>query len=158
MGSYISHITDARLKVKDLEALDMAGQVLGFELVRDKTSYNWFQNFVGDSAEGLRVAAERGAHTFGKCEHVLRRKGAAATDYEIGVVRDPDGAYSLLYDTWGSGQKLEQAAGVRLARLRQEYSVAVTQRRVEKTLGRQGFRMTRETKEGGRIQLRLRRR
>lgn len=154
----MSHITDARMQVKDLEALDMAGQALGFELVRDRTRFNWFEDFVGDTAEARRVARERGTRDFGPCEHVLRIKGAPATDYEIGVVRNADGTYGLLYDTWATGAKLERAAGTGLARLRQEYSVAVAQRRVEKTLGRQGFRMTRETKEGGRIQLRLRRR
>lgn len=154
----MSHITDAKLKVKDLDALQAAADLLGLELVRDRKKYNWFGHFVGDSAEGRRVAAERGEETFGKCDHVLRRKGSAASDYEIGVVADKAGAFDLLYDTWGSGAKLEQAAGKSLARLRQEYSVAVAEARVAKTLGRQGFRMTRENKEGGRIQLRLRRR
>lgn len=155
----MSHITDARLKVKDLDALQAAAETLGLELVRDVKRYNWFGEFVGDSAEGRRVAAERGAESFGKCDHVLRRKGAGSSDYEIGVVADSTGtAFDLLYDTWGSGAKLETAAGKGLHRLRQEYSVAVAEARVTKTLGRQGFRMTRENKEGGRIQLRLRRR
>ncbi len=154
----MSHITDARMQVKDLDALEVAGGVLGFELLRDKTDYNWFREFVGDSEAGRRVARERGAETFGKCAHVLRLKGAEKGDYEVGVVAEKDGTFGILYDNWGTGRKLEAAGGKGLARLRQEYSVAVAQARVTKTLGRQGFTMSRENVAGGRIQLRLRRR
>lgn len=154
----MSHITDARLQVKDLDALDVAGDILGFNLLRNVTTHAWFGEMVGDSAEGIQVARERGLQNLGKCDHVLRLKDHQQGDYEIGVVRESDGTFALLYDSWGPGQRLEAQAGKLLSKLRQEYAVAVTQARVVKTMARQGFRMTRENIGDGRIRLRLQRR
>src|SRR6185503_6808399 len=136
---------------------ERAGEVLGMELSRGKRHYNWFNTFMNDSAAGRRVVAERGVDSLGKCDHVLRVKGAPESDYEIGLVAEKDGSFSLLYDTWGSGRKLEEKCGTGLARFRQEYAVAVAQRRVERTLSREGFRMTREDVGCG-VRLRVRRR
>lgn len=154
----MSHITDVRLQYKNLEAVKEAGEACGFMFMEDQKTHAWYGRMVGDSEEGIRVARERGIENLGKCEHALRLKDHRPGDYEIGVVRNDDGTFSLLYDTWGPGHRLEVAAGKDLQKLRQEYAVAVTQARVAKTLARQGFRVTREAVEGGRVRLRLQRR
>jgi hypothetical protein len=153
----MSHITDARLQVKDLDALDIAADILGFVRLEQKT-HAWYGRMVGDSEEGRTVARERGMAALGKCDFALRQKDHKQGDYEIGVVKEADGTFSLLYDSWGPGQRIEQKAGRNLSKLRQEYAVAVTQSRVTKTMARQGFRMTRENIGDGRVRLRLQRR
>ena len=154
----MSHITEAKLLIKDVDALDAAAAECGFVFMKDQNTHAWYGQMVGDSEEGRRTARERGVENLGKCAHALRLKDHKQGDYEIGVVKNTDGTFSLLYDTWGPGRRLEQAAGVNLSKLRQEYAVAVTQARVTKTMARQGFRMTRENIGDGRVRLHLRRR
>lgn len=152
----MSHITDVKLKVKDLDGLAEAAGALGLELVRGQKTHAWFGRFMSDSAEGRRVAQERGAHTFGKCEHAIRRKDHQQGDYEIGVVAEKDGSYSLLYDTWGhGGSRIEQKAGPQLTALRREYSAAVAGRKARATLGRQGWTTVRQDLPGNRIRLKV---
>jgi len=154
----MSHLTDVRLTVRSLDDLERGGAVLGFDLIRDKREHAWYGMMVGDSAEGRQVAAERGIENLGKCDHVLRPKNWRQGDYEIGVVANGDGTFNLLYDSWGPGQKITQLAGPNLARLRQEYAVAVTESRHASTLARDGFSLEREDLANGRVRLRMRRR
>ena len=152
----MSHITDVKLQVKDLDAVKMVAEILGFEFREGQKTYAWYGRFMNDSDEGRRVVQERGEHALGKCDHALRPKVGGG--YEIGLVANAEGSYDLLYDSWGSGQRIEELAGKGLSRIRQEYAVAVTQRRVEKTMARQGFKMTRETLGDGKVRVRLQRR
>ena len=154
----MSHISKCTTLYKSLDEVEVAGEALGFDLLREKKSHAWYGRMVGDSAEGIATAREFGVENLGKCDHVLRLKTHQAGDYEIGVKRMDDGTFALVYDSWGPGKRLEDAAGKGLQRFRQEYAVAVTQARMKKTLARQGFRMTREQGENGRVRLRLQRR
>lgn len=154
----MSHITTAQLRFSNLDAMAAAGDVLGLVFMRDQTTHAWYGQMVGDSEEGRRTARERGVENLGKCAHALRLKDHKPGDYEIGVVANGDGTFSLLFDSWGPGHRLETAAGRDLSRLRQEYAVAVTQARVTKTMARQGFRLSREDAGNGRVRLRLQRR
>jgi len=148
----MSHMTDVKLKVKDLDALEEAALALGMELRRGQKTHKWYGQFMGDT----RSAPGHDPKTFGKCEHAIAVKGEPSA-YEVGVVKALDGdGFELLFDSWGPGQRVEAKAGRNLARLRQEYAVAVTAKRVKQTLARQGFKMTREAAEGGRVRLRLR--
>lgn len=156
----MSHITDVKLKVRDLDSLEEAVELLGGELIRDKKTHNWFGRFLGDSAEGRRAAAERGAETFGKCDHAIRIKGASADAYEIGVVKAKDGdGFDLIYDSWGSGQELVRKFGGNLDRIRHEYAVAQARKKAQATLARKGWTVApREDLGNGRTRLRLRKR
>lgn len=156
----MSHITDVKLKIKDLDALKDAAEKCGFEFREDQKKYAWYGKFMDDSAEGRRVVAERGVESLGKCDHALRLKDHQQGDYEIGVVRDDDGSFSLLFDTWGNGQKLlrETTGGPQLSRLRREYAAAVATKQAKKTLGRQGWTVERKDLPGNRIRLRVRKR
>jgi len=155
----MSHITEIKLKVKDLDALETAADSLGFELRRGQKTHAWYGRFMNDSAEGRQFARERSVEEMGKCEHALRMKNHQSGDYEIGVVKSQDGdGYTLSFDSWGPGKKLEALAGPGLKTLRREYACEVATRTAQKSLGRQGFRVERSDIGGGRIRLRLRKR
>lgn len=156
----MSHITDVKFRARDLDAIEVAGEARGFVLMRGQTEHAWYGRMVGDSAEGRQVARERGVKNLGKCDHVLRLKDhRAGLDYEIGLVKAKDGdGYDLLYDSWGPGQRLVEAAGgPNLQGLRQEYTAAVLTRKAKAVLARQGFKVERQ-QVGSRIRLRMRRR
>lgn len=146
----MSHITKGTVKVLDLDALGTAAGRLGFDLVRGVERFNWYGRFLGDSPGIRGMSPEQ----YGKCEHVLRRQGAAQGDYEIGVARAQDGAgYELHYDTWGSGQKLVAQAGQGLGKLTVEYGVEAASREFDGTLAREGWEMERESLPNGRARL-----
>jgi hypothetical protein len=157
----MSHVTDVKLTIKDLDAVEEACEALGLELVREKKTFEWYGRWVNDF-RGATAAVDQGFDpaTFGQCEHAIRIKGAAKGSYEIGLVKDPSGdGYRLLYDAWGNGQNLERAAGKGLNRLRHEYAVAQARKNATATLARRGWTMApREDLGAGRTRLKLRRR
>lgn len=156
----MSHITEVKLQIKDLDALKEAAEALGFEFVEGQQTYNWYNAFLADSPEGRQYARERGTASMGKCEHALRLKGAKPGDYEVGIIKALDGnGFSIAYDNFGSGQNLMKAGGGKdLPTLRKEYAVAVATKRAQASLGRQGWRVERQDLEGGRVRLRVRKR
>lgn len=157
----MSHVTEVKLKIRDIDDLKVAAEACGLEFRENQTTYAWWGTFVGDSNR-------YGAHDpkkFGKGSlHAIGipgkpGKNGSAGPWEIGVVNASDGdGYSLLYDNFGgAGAALEARAGKDCQRLGQEYAAAVAMRRARATLARKGFTVTREN-EGQRIRLRLRRR
>jgi hypothetical protein len=151
----MSHMTEVKLRVVDLDALAEAAEKVGLELRRGQTTHAWYGRFVGDS----RPPAGRDPKDYGKCAHALRLKDHKPGDYEVGLVPALDGkGYDLMLDEWGPGAKLSRAAGQGLGRLKQEYAAAVATKKARATLGRHGFGVTREDLPSGRIRLRLRRR
>ncbi len=155
----MSHVTDVKLKIKDLEALEEAAAACGLDLRLGQTTHAWYGKFMNDSEEGRRVVKERGQQALGKCEHALRLKNHQQGDYEIGVVKSLDGdGYDLLLDEWGPGRKLVNAVGPSANKLRQEYAVAQATRKAKATLGKKGFTVAREDLLNGSVRLKLRRR
>lgn len=149
----MSHVTEVKVKVKDLDALEEAAVACGLELKRDKTKFNWYGHFVGDTTP----PAGRNPKDYGKCDHVLALPGGG---YEIGVVKALDGdGYDLMFDSWGDGRRLVRATGgMNMPKLKAEYACAVTKRKVDATLARRGFKVTREDLPNHHIRLKLRRR
>ena len=78
--SNLSHISTIELEIKSLDALIQACQRLGFQFMKDQTTYQWYGRWVGDSPlpEGINVK------DIGKCHHAIRVPNCS---YEIGVVR-----------------------------------------------------------------------
>ena len=126
------HVAVISLQIKSLDALKAACQRLGLEFREGQTSYAWFGTSIGDAPLPEGFTKE----DLGKCSHAIHVPGA---NYEIGVVFR-DGAWRLLWDSWGSGglvdalgkdcNRLRQAYGVEAAKLeaqRQGYSVWETQ-------------------------------
>jgi len=157
----MSHVTDVKLQITDLDALDEACQALGLELRRDQKTYAWWGAFVGDSS----AYGEHRPADMGKCEHAIKVAGTSPRNgssgpWEIGVVKAKDGnGYKLFFDTYGSaGRALADKVGAGADRLRREYAAAVASKKAKKELGRKGFVQTRESLANGGIRLRLRRR
>jgi hypothetical protein len=149
----MSHIASVKLFVTDLEALDAVCRRLGLELVRGTAdewgmSYAWYGRFYGDS----NLAEGHDPKNFGKSQHKIRRADHQPGDYEIGLVRRPDGAqgWDLLYDNWSTGgQRIESRAGRELSTLKRELAAEISMRQLQ----RQGYRVTRSTKPTGEILL-----
>lgn len=155
----MSHLTNVKLRVRDLDCVEEAARKRGGVLMRDQKTHAWYGHMVGDSAEGRAMARERGVANLGKCEHAIRLADHRHGDYEVGVVAAKDGdGYDLVMDTWGPGQRLVQRFGSDLDGLRQEYAVAVTLKKTKATLAKKGFTAVREDLLNGRVRLRLRRR
>ena len=154
----MSHITEIKVKVTDLDALKEAAEQLGLEFMEGQTTHRWYGQFVNDSEEGKRFARERSVDEMGKCDHALRVKGDA-TGHEIGVIKAQDGdGYALVYDSWGPGKQLEAVAGQGLTKLKREYAVEVATKRARRKLGPAGWELDREDLPNGRVRLRLRKR
>lgn len=156
----MSHVTDIRLRIHDLDALEEACQALGLELRRDQKTFAWWGRFVGNS----RSYGEMEPKDMGKCEHAIRVLGDQPQNgpdgpWEIAVVSAKDGeGYKLFYDTFGrAGRRLFEKVGQDANRLRQEYAAAVAAAKVKRTLGPKGFKVTRELLASGHIKLRVRR-
>lgn len=151
----MSHITDIKLRIADLDALAEAGALLGLELRRGQTTHRWYGRFMGDTTppRGMKVA------DYGKCLHALGFANDTSS-YEIGVIKALDGSagFDLICDTWNQAKLLSAVGGGQMNRLRQEYAAAVAGRRVRSQLARKGFTLQRENLASGRIRLRAVRR
>lgn len=159
----MSHVTDIKLKIHDLDALDEACEKLGLVLQRDKTTYAWWGTFVGDS----RAYGEHQPKDMGHCAHAIKVAGTTPRNgsggpWEIGVVPAKDGdGYQLYYDTYGgAGRALSDTVGLGANKLRQEYAIAVASRKAKATLAKRGWTLSRLEAEtvGGTVRLRLRKR
>lgn len=117
----MSHVTKLGLQIKDLEALRLACESLGLELVLNQKTYKWFGRSVGDYPlpEGMT------ADDLGKCDHVIRIPDNSSA-YEIGVVQNGD-HYELLWDFWAGGKgmvaKVSDGNGLNANKLKQYYAV-----------------------------------
>lgn len=125
----MSHISTIQLKVNSLEALGKAAEDLGCELVRGVKKYKWY----GGQMSGQQLPAGFTTKDLGKCEHVIRVKGADAKTYEIGVAaaRDGSGGYVLMTDFFAGGYGLVDKVGNNASFLKQGYAaeVAIAQAR-----------------------------
>jgi hypothetical protein len=153
----MSHVVTSEIKIKDLEALRKAVESFGCVMVR-KPKYNWFGRSVGDYPlpKGMTEAQ------LGKCEWAIQVPGAY---YEVGVVRLPDGSYTLAFDFYGSstrdyvpgasmqhdGQKLKTKFGDKLCLLAQQYSKQVTLAAAKKA----GYSVMQKVTPEGKIKLQL---
>lgn len=118
----MSHVTSVSMQIRDLNALKQACARMGAIFVQDQKTYAWYGRSVGDFPipQGMTEA------DLGKCNHAIRVPGVR---YEIGVVKQKDGTYSLAYDFYGTGgghdgQKLKEKFGDGLGKLKQAYAVA----------------------------------
>lgn len=145
----MSHVVAIKLRIKDLNALNAAGQTLGMEMI-PAAQFKWFGRHVGDYPLPEGFTKE----DMGKCVYALRLKGNSEA-YEVGVAQSKihPGEYELLLDFWQGGFGLEDAIGKQGCKLRQEYSSVVTQ----KAMRKQGLRITKSVTSDGKIVLRGRR-
>jgi len=145
----MSHVTDIKTEIKDLDALAIAAEKLGLELVRDQKTYKWYGKFIGDAPLPEGMTEE----DLGQCEHALRVKGRPNA-YEVGVIKAKNGkGYTLLFDYYAGGQGLMKHIGDNAGKLTQRYAAeaAIKQAR------RQGFQCRETVGTDGKIRIIARR-
>lgn len=120
----MSHVATIEVEVKSLKALKMACINLGLEFVEGQRTYKWYGKWVNDY-HGNDAAYKHGIkpEDYGKCDHAIRIPGDTKA-YEIGVIRQPNGSYTIVYDFWGPGRALKSYIGEDGNRLKQEYAIA----------------------------------
>ena len=131
----MSHVVTETVLIKSLPDLKSAAAALGLVFVEGQTSFKWYGRFVGDTVPDSDPA------TWGMCDHAIRL--SSNRGYEIGVVK-VEGGYRLRYDAWCGGYGLEDVAGVKLSRLKSEYSAQVA----TKQLRREGYSVARKIVNG----------
>lgn len=138
----MSHVVEIATKIKDLVALKAACAELGFSFMENQREYRWYGTWVGDSPmpQGMTTA------DLGKCEHAIR---VPDVNYEVGVRRQTDGSFALVYDWWNSGG-LKQHLGTNAGPLVQAYAKHKTMREV----ARMGHRVvSQQVLEDGSVKL-----
>lgn len=104
---------------ESLTALQAACKELGLIFVEGQKTFAWFGTWVDDYDEDDAAYKRAGIkpEDYGKCEHAIKLPGC---NYEIGVVRRPDGkGLTLIYDFFGEGKKIQNALGTGCEKLRQ---------------------------------------
>lgn len=131
--SHVSALTD--IPIRDLDALRAAVALIPeLEFISGRTRFNWYGRWVNDYHGSDAAYRALDPKTFGKCDHVIRLKDGGPHDYEIGVVADPNrpGHHLLVYDHFGSGQKLVRALGGQdLPQIKQAYAAAAIGRQAQ---------------------------
>jgi hypothetical protein len=112
----MSHVSDIKVVVDDLDALAAAAARLGGELVLGQKTYAWWGRWVGDTPlpDGVSEA------DLGRCDHAIRFPGCT---YEVGVTAIGDGTYKLQFDYWSSGGLAARLGGADAPRLVQAYGI-----------------------------------
>lgn len=121
----MSHIRVQTSDITDLICLGQAGDQLNLQL---NQYANQFRSYGGEMH---------------KCSGKLSLHDKADA-YEVGIEKNKDGTYNLLYDSYQGGKGLMKAIGKDAVKLRDEYNAAVA----IKTLARQGMRAVRQVQNG----------
>jgi len=131
----MSHVARLDIQIKDLNALKEACKACGLQWKEGQKTHKWYGRWVNDY-HGNNAAYKKGIDpkNYGKCEHAIGVPGNSQA-YEIGVVKMPDGTYSLIWDFWGGGHGLQALAGDNCSNLVKSYVTNVT----KKKLAAQGY-------------------
>ena len=124
----MSHLTTVTTQIRDLDALKAALERLGCQLEGPGTIRGYFRNM-------------------GHADHIIR---LPQSHYTVGLVRQPDGTYTLQADLWDGA--VTRALGNDYSRLLQEYAVEV----VTRAARRKGQQVHSERLPDGRVRLRIR--
>lgn len=151
----MSHLTvmSQQIREADLAYLKKAVNNFasqGLKWREGQTTHRWYGENVGDyTAEDAATRQGFDTSGFGKCLHAIGTDDPRM--YEIGVVRQSDGNYALLYDFWNGGYGLSKIVGAKGERLLQEFAK-------EKALAlarKHGFSVDKISVENGMPQLTL---
>lgn len=120
----MSHVIACEAQIRSLEALETACERLGLELVRDQTTFRWYEH-VGDYELPVGFTKEE----MGQCQHAIRIPGDSRA-YEVGVVERRDGqdGWCLMFDFWNRGYGMQEKVGGEMCQgLVHEYVCAVAE-------------------------------
>lgn len=147
----MSHVCAVSLEVRSLDDLEAACKRLGFKFMRGQKTWKWFSRYMADYHEA-DAAYHHGIRPedYGKSDHAIQVPGA---EYEIGVVRRPDGkpGYVLVFDFFDNNLTTK-VGGRGCEKIKQAYAAVVTKR----SLKRKGYKVTEEEQQDGSLVLRAR--
>ncbi len=143
----MSHVAIIEAEIKDLKVLADACERIGCEFVEGQKTYRWYGRHVGD----YPLPAGFTKNEMGKCEHVIRVKGAGSQCYEVGVVKRRDGkeGYTLLWDFYARGYGLQDKIGEGAEELVKSYAASAAMRAAKKL----GWKVAEKRLATGEIQL-----
>ncbi|MDR7545489.1 MAG: DUF1257 domain-containing protein [Armatimonadota bacterium] len=124
----MSHLATVSTQIRDLDALAAALERLGCRLDGPGAIQGYFRDM-------------------GRADHIIRLPNSP---YTVGLVRQPDGTYTLQADLWAG--HVERVLGQHYGRLLQEYAVEV----VTRAARRRGQQVRQERLPDGRVRLRIR--
>lgn len=101
----MSHVVSIKTELNDLEAVKAACKELGLIFKANQKTFQWWGRSEGDYPIPQGMKREE----MGQCDHAI---GVPGTNWEIGLVRQPNGAYKLAFDFYGHrGQPILDAIG-----------------------------------------------
>jgi hypothetical protein len=109
----MSHFTEIKTQIKDIEALRLAVQELGLTLLQNAEARGYYENKT-------------------KGDYVIQLKGP----YDIALNKQADGTYSLTADLWQG--HVEKEVGQNYGKLLQLYGVHKATIEAKKNQGRMG--------------------
>lgn len=141
----MSHIVKVKVEVKNLANLARAAKKLGLKLNAGQKSFKWYGQFMGDAPvpEGMKP------EDYGKCDHAIVIPDKQGYAYEVGVVNQKDGTYSLVWDSYAGGRGLQDKVGENCCRLIQQYATEEARFQMEGM----GFQVFEDMDEQGVIRL-----
>ena len=122
----MSHVSKLKAAVTDLVCLENAANHIGMDFDRHATQ---FRNYGGRMT---------------KCEGKLSVRGNKDA-YEMGVEKNKDGTYGLLWDSYAGAGGLVDVVGKGATKLLDEYQASL----FTKHMSAKGMRVRRTTKEDG---------
>ena len=118
----MSHVVSSEVVANDLDILKKAvAQFPKLHWMENQKTHAWAGEWVDDYDQKDAVY-KRGIDVsqYGHCEHAIKLDGC---NYEIGVVKRNDGTgYSLVWDFWAQGKRINQYIGDNAEKLMCEYS------------------------------------
>lgn len=118
----MSHVVSVDIKITDIKALQMACAELGLTFKPNQQTHAWYGKWVNDYNED-NAAFRQGIkpEDYGKCVHAI---GVPGSGYEIGVVKHQSGeGFTLAWDFFGTGKKINDTIGAGGEKLKQMYGV-----------------------------------
>lgn len=143
--SYISHVAEISIEIRNLDDLATACERIGCELVLGQKTYRWYGRSVGD----YPLPQGRTVKDLGKCEHAIRVKKAGPQTYEVGVCKKADGSWGLEWDFYAGGYGLQAKVGDGAEELVKSYAASAAMRAARKL----GYKVAEKRLATGEIQL-----
>ncbi|MDC0764136.1 DUF1257 domain-containing protein [Brevibacillus sp. AG] len=123
----MSHYTKVPAQLKDVQAIKMACDRLGVDLVPNGIARGWMGNRL-------------------KAPYVIKLKGA----YDVALEKNADGTFDLVAD-WSMGTNIEREIGPNGGRLLQMYGASIVHLEAE----RQGMKVEETVMQDGKLRFRL---
>ena len=157
----MSHVSECKTVYRNINDVEAAAKRLGGELIRGKTSIQWYNRFVDDSTQWKAMFSPEEAEKIAKmskaqrvkiinqkmsgCSHAIKFKGI---NYEVGAWQRPDGTYRLRWDGF-DGTLNRKMGGYNGGHFAQAYGIESAKRAALK----KGWKTQEKPRADGQIEL-----